>query len=57
LSLRINRELNLAFSHRAAVQDLARQLFEPDFRKSKLLRLSETEAITNGLAETLADQL
>jgi cardiolipin synthase len=57
MSLRINRELNLAFSHRDAVQDLARQLFEPDFQQSKRLQLSETQAITNGLAETLADQL
>ncbi|MCF7731626.1 MAG: phosphatidylserine/phosphatidylglycerophosphate/cardiolipin synthase family protein [Akkermansiaceae bacterium] len=57
LSMRINRELNLAFSHPATVQGLANLIFAPDFRRSRPLRLSETADIANSLAETLADQL
>lgn len=57
LSLRINRELNLAFGHRASVLELEQRVFLPDFRHSRKIRLDETTAITNALAETLADQL
>lgn len=57
LSMRINRELNLAFSDPAAVRDLADGVFRPDFRRSRRVRLAETEGFANGLAETLADQL
>lgn len=57
LSLRINRELNLAFSHPDAVQGLVNLTFLPDFRRSRRVLLSETQDVANGLAETLADQL
>ena len=57
LSMRINRELNLAFSDGSAVRDLEDQVFQPDFRRSRRIRLAETGDISSGLAETIADQL
>ncbi len=57
LSLRINRELNLAFSHPAAVRKLEKTVFLPDFNRSRSLSLAETESATSALAETIADQL
>ncbi len=57
LSLRINRELNLAFSDPGAVRELERKVFQPDFRISKLIRLEETATPVAPLAETIADQL
>jgi cardiolipin synthase len=57
LSMRINRELNLAFSDRAAVRELEKAVFLPDFRQSNRILLKETEGIANNFAETLADQL
>ena len=57
LSMRINRELNLAFSNHEAVEKLAKRVFLPDFTKSRRVRLAETEGVGNELAETIADQL
>lgn len=57
LSMRINRELNLAFSDIASIKELEKAVFLPDFRQSTRIRLRETEGIANSLAETLADQL
>lgn len=57
LSMRINRELNLAFSNREAVAELCRKVFLPDFNRSRILGLSETKSPTSGLAEMIADQL
>ena len=57
LSLRINRELNLAFSDPEAIRELERQVFLPDFRSSRLFRLEETGRLGAPLAETIADQL
>lgn len=57
LSLRINRELNLAFFHHATVKELEETVFQPDFSRSRRIRLAETAALANGLAETIADQL
>ncbi len=57
LSLRINRELNLAFTDHTAIQKLESAVFLPDFRKSRRLHSRETEKLTSTLAETLADQL
>ena len=57
LSMRINRELNLAFSDRAMIRTLERTVFQPGFRKSTRLTLKETEGLKNFLAEALADQL
>ena len=57
LSLRINRELNLAFSDPQAIRDLEAKVFQPDFQASRLIRLKETESAVAPLAETIADQL
>lgn len=57
LSLRINRELNLAFSDPQAIRSLERAVFIPDFRRSKLIRLEETQTPAAPLAEMIADQL
>ncbi|MEO0017080.1 MAG: hypothetical protein RLZZ522_363 [Verrucomicrobiota bacterium] len=57
LSMRINRELNLAFAHGDAVEELEKAVFLPDFRRSRRVRIAETEGAVNGLAEALADQL
>jgi cardiolipin synthase len=57
LSMRINRELNLVFSDRAAVQELETNVFLPDFSRSRRVLPHETEGIANSLAETVADQL
>jgi len=57
LSMRINRELNLAFSDRKTIRSLEQAVFDPDFRASRLISLKETESALSGLAESLADQL
>lgn len=57
LSMRINRELNLAFSDPTTIQKLESTVFLPDFRKSRRLHPRETQNLTSTLAETLADQL
>ncbi len=57
LSMRINRELNIAFSDKAEVERLVAKIFRPDFAKSKRMRLEDTESATAPLAEILADQL
>ena len=56
LSLRINRELNIAFSHRTAVQKLANKILLPDFHRSVRIRSDETEPYANGFVRILADQ-
>jgi cardiolipin synthase len=57
LSLRVNREMNLATSHEPAVMALLEQVFRPDFERS----LELTEPLPNDwshfLAELLADSL
>ena len=57
LSLRVNREMNLATSHEPAVTALVEQVFRPDFERS----LELTEPLPNEwsryLAELLADML
>ncbi|RYD37735.1 MAG: phosphatidylserine/phosphatidylglycerophosphate/cardiolipin synthase family protein [Verrucomicrobiaceae bacterium] len=57
LSMRINRELNLGFSHPAAVRKLADKVFTPDFSRSRRLRVEETRSASADLAEMIADQL
>lgn len=58
LSLRINRELNVAFSDPAAVKSLEDAVFRRDFRVSRRIHLAETEKNpVAGLAEAVADQL
>ena len=57
LSMRINRELNLAFANRAAIKELEQKVFLPDFRSSRRISSRDTIGIGNSVAETLADQL
>jgi cardiolipin synthase A/B len=57
LSMRINRELNLAFSQAAAVDQLDQAIFRPDFRQSRRVSLKETQSAGSILAEVIADQL
>lgn len=57
LSMRLNRELNVAFSDPATLRELEEKVFLPDFRVSKRVRLEETRALAAPFAEAIADQL
>ena len=57
LSMRINQELNIAFSDKTEVERLVAKVFRPDFARSKRIRLKDTESATAGFAEAVADQL
>ncbi len=57
LSMRINRELNIAFREPRAVRQVRVEVFEADFRKSRLVRRDDTESPVAPLAESIADQL
>jgi cardiolipin synthase len=57
LSMRINRELNLAFSDPATLKTLEHRVFLPDFRASRAITWEETSSPLAPLAETVADQL
>lgn len=57
LSMRINRELNIAFSDPAEVERLVNTVFRPDFASSRRIRIEETWKLGTQLAEILADQL
>jgi cardiolipin synthase len=55
LSMRINRELNLAFNDRRAIDSLIAQVFRPDFAVSRPHQ--ESKDATAPIVETIADQL
>ena len=57
LSLRINRELNLAFSDRAEIRELENKVFFPDFRKSTRVLLSETKTPAAAVTRVIVGQL
>ena len=57
MSLRVNRELNLATSHKPFVERLERELFLPDFEKSTEMTALLQEHWSYYMAEVLADQL
>ena len=57
LSMRINRELNIAFRDPAQVQDLINKVFLPDFRRSKRRIPPPVQSPIVPIAETIADQL
>jgi cardiolipin synthase len=57
MSLRVNRELNLATSHKPFVERLERELFLPDFEKSTEMTELLKEHWSYHMAEVLADQL
>lgn len=55
--MRINCELDLAFSDPASVKQLEKIVFRPDFLCSHMLRLNDAVAASNSIAETFAAQL
>lgn len=56
-SLAINKELNLATSHREAVEDLLQQVFEPDFSHSAELTEPFPERWSDFLLEFMGDYI
>lgn len=57
LSLRINRELNLAFSDPDLIAKLETAVFTPDLAASSPLKLEDTGMLLAPLIESIADQL
>lgn len=57
LSMKINRELNIAFSDAPEVERLVGRIFRPDLAVSRRIRLEETENAKSRFAEMIADQL
>ena len=57
LSMRINTELNIAFSDKTEVERLMNRVFRPDIAKSRRIRLKETIKPAGGFLEAVADQL
>ena len=57
LSMRINRELNLAFRGSGPLNQLIDQVFRPDFAVSKRHSASDSSSPAAPLAEAVADQL
>jgi cardiolipin synthase len=57
LSLRINRELNIATNDPKALADLEARVFRRDFSVSRQMRIRDTDSVIAPLAEALADQL
>jgi cardiolipin synthase len=57
LSMRINRELNLSFNDPATIKAVENSVFLPDFKRSRLLRIKETESLLGPIVESIADQL
>ena len=55
LSFRTNKELNIATSHPAYVEDLLKRVFEPDFQMSIELTEPFPERWSDHLAEIIAD--
>jgi phosphatidylserine/phosphatidylglycerophosphate/cardiolipin synthase-like enzyme len=56
-SFRINKELNIATSHPAAVAELEQRVFETDFAKSIELERPFPERWTDHLLEIIGDYL
>jgi cardiolipin synthase len=57
LSMKINRELNIAFSDKTEVGKLVGLIFRPDIAASKRIRIEETKGARSVVAEIIADQL
>lgn len=57
LSLRLNRELNIAFSDASTIRELEMRVFLPTFHESRRLTQKATNSLLAPLAETIADQL
>lgn len=57
LSLRLNRELNIAWSDSSTIRDLEDIVFLPAFRDSRRLTRKATDSLLAPFAEAIADQL
>ncbi|MGB2453252.1 MAG: phospholipase D-like domain-containing protein [Akkermansiaceae bacterium] len=57
LSMRINGELNIAYSDKKSAQELRRRVFEEDMRRSKRLRVKDLKASPYSLSIPLLQQL
>jgi len=57
LSMRINRELNLAFTDPKTIKALENAVFVPDFKRSTPLRKEETDGVIVPLVQSVARQL
>ncbi|MHC4937465.1 MAG: phospholipase D-like domain-containing protein [Planctomycetota bacterium] len=57
LSLRVNREMNVATSHPPAVQDLIGRVFEPDFARSREMTEPVKTDLSHLFAEFISDGL
>lgn len=57
LSMRINRELNIAFREPRAVSEVENRVFRRDFAKSLRVKLEKRANITHSISESIADQL
>ena len=55
LSLRVNREMNVATSHPAAVAELIERVFAPDFDRAVELKEPVPTGLMQYLAEIIAD--
>ena len=57
LSMRINNETNIAFTHKQKSAELVQKLFRKDFKVSKLLTKKDSKDWTTPVLEPLIDQL
>ena len=57
LSMRLNRELNIAWSDASTIRELENLVFLPTFRDSRRLTRKATDSLLAPLAEAIADQL
>lgn len=57
LSMQINEELNISFSDKKTVDKLVQNLFEKDFKQSKLLNNDDVADWKKSILKSLADQL
>lgn len=57
LSMRLNRELNIAWSDPPTIRDFENTVFLPAFRDSRRLTLKTTNSLLAPFAEAIADQL
>jgi cardiolipin synthase len=57
LSMRLNRELNIAWSDASTIRELETLVFLPAFRESRQLTHKATDSLLAPFAEAIADQL
>jgi cardiolipin synthase A/B len=57
MGLRIGQELNVAYSDPASVEQLKRELFDTDFRRSREIKTLESVSWLDSLVKVFSDQL